>query len=140
MNDAVSPSRYQLAEIGALLAEPARAAMLLALIDGTARPAGELAASGSSLKSTAESSCCSVCHVSTTFMSVPKLLVGAYGQRFPTTYVRDVVTPSVFRWPTSRASPTLHMGRAHAPTPRRRAPRLRICAAPALAGCDERAL
>jgi DNA-binding transcriptional ArsR family regulator len=43
MNDSVSPSRYQLAEIGALLAEPARAAMLLALIDGTARPAGELA-------------------------------------------------------------------------------------------------
>lgn len=43
MNDAVAPSRYQLAEIGALLAEPARAAMLLALIDGTARPAGELA-------------------------------------------------------------------------------------------------
>ncbi|WP_430392285.1 ArsR/SmtB family transcription factor [Dyella sp. 20L07] len=43
MNDAVSPSRYQLAEIGALLAEPARAAMLLALIDGTMRPAGELA-------------------------------------------------------------------------------------------------
>ncbi|WP_114239608.1 helix-turn-helix transcriptional regulator [Dyella sp. C9] len=43
MNDAVSPSRYQLAEIGALLAEPARAAMLLALIDGTLRPAGELA-------------------------------------------------------------------------------------------------
>jgi len=43
MNDAISPSRYQLAEIGALLAEPARAAMLLALIDGTSRPAGELA-------------------------------------------------------------------------------------------------
>jgi DNA-binding transcriptional ArsR family regulator len=43
MSDAVSPSRYQLAEIGALLAEPARAAMLLALTDGTARPAGELA-------------------------------------------------------------------------------------------------
>jgi len=43
MNDAISSSRYQLAEIGALLAEPARAAMLLALIDGTARPAGELA-------------------------------------------------------------------------------------------------
>jgi DNA-binding transcriptional ArsR family regulator len=43
MSDAVSPSRYQLAEIGALLAEPARAAMLLALIDGTSRPAGELA-------------------------------------------------------------------------------------------------
>lgn len=36
-------NRYQLAEIGALLAEPARAAMLLALMDGTARPAGELA-------------------------------------------------------------------------------------------------
>lgn len=34
---------HQLAEIGALLAEPARAAMLLALADGTARPAGELA-------------------------------------------------------------------------------------------------
>src|SRR5579883_2092399 len=43
MSDAVSPSPYQLAEIGALLAEPARAAMLLALADGTARPAGELA-------------------------------------------------------------------------------------------------
>lgn len=43
MSDTVAPSRYQLAEIGALLAEPARAAMLLALIDGTARPAGELA-------------------------------------------------------------------------------------------------
>ncbi|KRE94897.1 ArsR family transcriptional regulator [Frateuria sp. Soil773] len=36
-------NRYQLAEIGALLAEPARAAMLLALMDGTTRPAGELA-------------------------------------------------------------------------------------------------
>ncbi|MEI7035440.1 helix-turn-helix transcriptional regulator [Fulvimonas yonginensis] len=34
---------HQLAEIGALLAEPARAAMLLVLVDGTARPAGELA-------------------------------------------------------------------------------------------------
>ncbi|WP_199099321.1 helix-turn-helix transcriptional regulator [Dyella sp. ASV21] len=43
MNDTLAASRYQLAEIGALLAEPARAAMLLALIDGTARPAGELA-------------------------------------------------------------------------------------------------
>ena len=43
MSDTTVPSRYQLAEIGALLAEPARAAMLLALIDGTARPAGELA-------------------------------------------------------------------------------------------------
>lgn len=37
------PNRYQLAEFGALLAEPARAAMLLALMDGSARPAGELA-------------------------------------------------------------------------------------------------
>jgi len=43
MSDTTVPSRYQLAEIGSLLAEPARAAMLLALIDGTARPAGELA-------------------------------------------------------------------------------------------------
>jgi DNA-binding transcriptional ArsR family regulator len=34
---------HQLAEFGSLLAEPARAAMLLALVDGTARPAGELA-------------------------------------------------------------------------------------------------
>lgn len=37
------PSHYQLAEFGALLAEPTRAAMLLALIDGSARPASELA-------------------------------------------------------------------------------------------------
>ena len=37
------PNRYQLAEFGALLAEPARAAMLLVLLDGSARPAGELA-------------------------------------------------------------------------------------------------
>ncbi|MHA6206154.1 ArsR/SmtB family transcription factor [Dyella soli] len=43
MSEAQFPGRYQLAEIGALLAEPARAAMLLALIDDTARPAGELA-------------------------------------------------------------------------------------------------
>ena len=41
MHDPVS--RYQLAEFGALLAEPARAAMLLALLDSRARPAGELA-------------------------------------------------------------------------------------------------
>lgn len=34
---------HQLAEFGSLLAEPARAAMLLALVDGTAHPAGELA-------------------------------------------------------------------------------------------------
>lgn len=43
MRDATSLNRYQLAEVGALLAEPARAAMLLALSDGTSRPAGELA-------------------------------------------------------------------------------------------------
>jgi len=42
--DAATPiNRYQLAELGSLLAEPARAAMLLALADGSARPAGELA-------------------------------------------------------------------------------------------------
>ncbi len=35
-------TRYQLAEIGALLADPSRAAILLALMDGSARPAGEL--------------------------------------------------------------------------------------------------
>ena len=43
MNDAAPLNRYQLAELGSLLAEPARAAMLLALTDGTSRPAGELA-------------------------------------------------------------------------------------------------
>lgn len=37
-------TRYQLAEFGALLAEPARSAILLALMDSRARPAGELAA------------------------------------------------------------------------------------------------
>jgi len=36
-------NRYQLAELGSMLAEPARAAILLALMDGTMRPAGELA-------------------------------------------------------------------------------------------------
>jgi DNA-binding transcriptional ArsR family regulator len=42
--DMTSPmSRYQLAETGSLLADPARAAILLALIDGSARPATELA-------------------------------------------------------------------------------------------------
>jgi len=41
MDDALT--RYQLAEFGALLAEPARAAILLALLDSRARPAGELA-------------------------------------------------------------------------------------------------
>ncbi|WP_367855472.1 ArsR/SmtB family transcription factor [Rhodanobacter lycopersici] len=43
MSRANMPNRYQLAEFGALLAEPARAAILLALMDGSARPAGELA-------------------------------------------------------------------------------------------------
>ncbi|HEX8777652.1 MAG TPA: helix-turn-helix transcriptional regulator, partial [Rhodanobacter sp.] len=43
MSRADIPNRYQLAEFGALLAEPARAAMLLVLLDGSARPAGELA-------------------------------------------------------------------------------------------------
>jgi DNA-binding transcriptional ArsR family regulator len=43
MSRADLPNRYQLAEFGALLAEPARAAMLLVLMDGSARPAGELA-------------------------------------------------------------------------------------------------
>lgn len=43
MSRADLPNRYQLAEFGALLAEPARAAMLLVLLDGSARPAGELA-------------------------------------------------------------------------------------------------
>ena len=43
MDDSASINRYQLAEFGALLAEPARAAILLALMDGSARPAGELA-------------------------------------------------------------------------------------------------
>lgn len=36
-------SRYRLADIGTVLAEPARAAIVLALMDGSARPAGELA-------------------------------------------------------------------------------------------------
>jgi len=43
MNDASPLNRYQLAELGTMLAEPARAAILLALMDGTMRPAGELA-------------------------------------------------------------------------------------------------
>lgn len=47
MTEAASLNRYQLAELGALLAEPARAAMLLALMDGRARPAGELARAAS---------------------------------------------------------------------------------------------
>ena len=47
MNELVT--RFQLAELGALLAEPARAAIVLALIDGSARPAGELGAVAASL-------------------------------------------------------------------------------------------
>jgi DNA-binding transcriptional ArsR family regulator len=43
MTEASPLNRYQLAELGALLSEPARAAILLALMDGTTRPAGELA-------------------------------------------------------------------------------------------------
>jgi DNA-binding transcriptional ArsR family regulator len=35
-------TRHRLAELGSLLAEPARAGILLTLIDGSARPAGEL--------------------------------------------------------------------------------------------------
>ncbi|MEO7323856.1 MAG: metalloregulator ArsR/SmtB family transcription factor [Dokdonella sp.] len=35
-------TRHRLAEIGALLADPARAGILLALMDGSVRPAGEL--------------------------------------------------------------------------------------------------
>jgi DNA-binding transcriptional ArsR family regulator len=35
-------TRHRLAEIGSLLAEPARAGLLLALMDGSSRPAGEL--------------------------------------------------------------------------------------------------
>lgn len=36
-------NHHQLAELASLLAEPARAAMVLALVDGTSRPSGELA-------------------------------------------------------------------------------------------------
>ena len=43
MTSAAPTSRHRLAEIGALLAEPARAGILLALIDGSARPAGRSA-------------------------------------------------------------------------------------------------
>ena len=35
-------TRYQLAEVGALFSDPSRAAILLALMDGSMRPAGEL--------------------------------------------------------------------------------------------------
>lgn len=43
MPDFAPVSRYRIAELGALLADPARIGMLLALVDGSARPAGELA-------------------------------------------------------------------------------------------------
>lgn len=43
MNTGTPQTRYHIAEIGALLSDPARAAILLALMDGTIRPAGELA-------------------------------------------------------------------------------------------------
>lgn len=43
MSHSAPVSRFQLAELGALLADPARAAVLLALLDGSTRPATELA-------------------------------------------------------------------------------------------------
>jgi DNA-binding transcriptional ArsR family regulator len=43
MNNGAPQTRYHIAEIGTLLSDPARAAILLALMDGTIRPAGELA-------------------------------------------------------------------------------------------------
>ena len=43
MSEVAPVSRYRIAEFGALLADPARVAILLALMDGSARPAGELA-------------------------------------------------------------------------------------------------
>jgi DNA-binding transcriptional ArsR family regulator len=53
MSASAPVTRFQLAEIGSLLADPARAAMLLALMDGSARPAGELAALAGVAASTA---------------------------------------------------------------------------------------
>lgn len=43
MTGSVPSHRFRVAELGALLADPARAGMLLALLDGSVRPAGELA-------------------------------------------------------------------------------------------------
>jgi len=43
MTSRAPTSRYRVAELGALLADPVRAGILLALMDGTVRPAGELA-------------------------------------------------------------------------------------------------
>jgi len=43
MDSNATRSRFQIAELGSLLSDPARAAMLLVLLDGTVRPAGELA-------------------------------------------------------------------------------------------------
>jgi DNA-binding transcriptional ArsR family regulator len=48
-------SRYQLAEIAGLLADPSRAGMVLSLWDGRARPAGELAALAGVTRATASS-------------------------------------------------------------------------------------
>jgi DNA-binding transcriptional ArsR family regulator len=42
MNSRDPISRYHLAEVAGLLAEPARAAIMIALLDGSARPATEL--------------------------------------------------------------------------------------------------
>jgi DNA-binding transcriptional ArsR family regulator len=41
--DVLPAARYEIADLCALLSEPSRVAMLLALMDGSARPAGELA-------------------------------------------------------------------------------------------------
>lgn len=43
MSASAPVNRFQLAEVGALLADPARAGVLLALLDGSSRPATELA-------------------------------------------------------------------------------------------------
>jgi DNA-binding transcriptional ArsR family regulator len=43
MSESRISGRHRLAEIGQLIADPTRAGMLLALMDGTVRPAGELA-------------------------------------------------------------------------------------------------
>jgi DNA-binding transcriptional ArsR family regulator len=43
MADVLPSARYELASLGEQVADPSRAAMLLSLMDGSARPAGELA-------------------------------------------------------------------------------------------------
>jgi DNA-binding transcriptional ArsR family regulator len=55
MDSNATRSRFQIAELGTLLSDPARAAMLLALMDGTVRPAGELARMAGVAPSTASS-------------------------------------------------------------------------------------